>query len=179
MASGGSGVKRDAFGSYGTATGQAGNAYGIAAPIYQKMAQRPQGYLPQEMADRITASNQTLGGSNAAAAGEGALTAARTNNAGGYQAAIDDAARQSGAQQSENVLGVMNQSDALKRQQQQEGLEGLSGIYNDANRTGLGYLDLANQAKPTFWQNLGSQAASDALQLATGMGGKKLGLQGA
>jgi hypothetical protein len=169
MASGGSGVKGDALGSYGTATGQADNAFGIAAPIYGQMARKPQGYMPQEMADRITASNQTLGGSNAAAVGEGALASARTNNAGGYQAAIDDAARTSGATQSENVLGVMNQSDALKRQQQEEGLSGLSNIYGTASKTGMGYLDLANQAKPTFWQNLGTAAAKGALTAASSL----------
>jgi hypothetical protein len=172
MASGGSGVKGDAFGSYGTATGQADNAYGVAAPIYQQMAVRPQGYTPQQMADQVTASNQTLGGSNSAAVGEGALASARTNNAGGYQAAIDDAARESAAQQSENVLGIQNRSDMLQRQQQEEGLQGLSGIYNDANRTGLGYLDLANQAKPTYLQNLASTATDDALKAATSWGTK-------
>jgi hypothetical protein len=140
------GVEKDALGSYGTATGQANNAYGVAAPIYQQMAQRPQGYTPQQMANQVTASNQTLGGANSSAVGEGALASARTNNAGGYQAAIDDAARQSGAQQSQNVLGIQNRSDMLARQQQEQGLEGLSGVYREGNQAGQGYLNEANQA---------------------------------
>lgn len=176
MASGSSGVKKDALGSYGTATGQATDAFNVANPIYTQMATRPTGYTPQEQANLTTASNQTLGGSNAAAVGQGALASARTNNAGGYQAAIDDAARTSGAQQSENNLGILNRSADLKRQQQTQGLEGLSNEYGTASKTGMGYLDLANQAKPTFWQNLGGAATGDALQLLTGLGGKKLGL---
>jgi len=176
MASGGSGVKKDAFGSYGTATGQANGAFNTANPIYTQEAQRPQGYLPQEMADRITASNQTLGGANAAVAGESALASARTNNAGGYQAAIDDAARNASVTQSENNLGILNQSSALQRQQQQQGLEGLSNEYGTAGKLGQGYLDLANRAQPTFWQNLGQAAGGDALSLLTGLGGKKLGI---
>jgi hypothetical protein len=176
MASGGSGVKADAFGSYGTATGQANNAFNVANPVYTQMATHPTGYTPQEIANQQTASNQTLGGANSAAVGEGALASARTNNAGGYQAAIDDAARNAGATQSQNNLGILNRSADLQRQQQEEGLHGLSGEYGTGSQIGLGYLNAANNAKPTFWQNLGSQAAGDALDLITGAGAKKLGL---
>lgn len=178
MASGGSGVKGDALNNYGQATGQANNAYNIAAPIYGQMATNPTGYTAQQKANLTTASNQTLGGANSAAAGEGALASARTNNAGGYQAAIDDAARGASAQQSQNNLDIENQNVNLQNEHQQEGLEGLSGIYNTGSQTGLGYLNLANNAKPTFWQNLGSQAASDALDLITGKAGKSMGLAG-
>lgn len=145
------GVEGQALNGYGTASGQATNAYNTAMPIYQQMATRPQGYTPQEMANRTTASLQSLGGANSAAAGEGALASARTNNAGGYQAAIDDAARQSGAQQSQNVLGIMDQSDALQRQQQQEGLQGLSNIYGEGNSAAQGYLNTADQAAASPW----------------------------
>lgn len=166
------GVEKDALGSYGTAQNQANSAYGVAAPIYQQMAQRPQGYTPQEMANQTTASLQSLGGSNSAAVGEGALASARTNNAGGYQAAIDDAARQSGAQQSENVLGIQNQSDALARQQQAEGLEGLSGIYSNANQTGQGYLkeagDVGGMNNP--WNQYGLQYMKSAMAAAAAGG---------
>jgi hypothetical protein len=182
MASGGSGTKADALGSYGTATGQANNAYGVAAPIYQQMATNPQGLTPQQVANQTTASLQSLGGSNATAAGYGALASARTNNAGGYQAAIDDSARQAGAQQSQNVLGIQNQNAMLQRQQQQQGLAGLSNIYGTASQTGLGYLKEAEEAPPSFWQQLGGAAAGDALGMATSLGtggaSKALGLGG-
>jgi hypothetical protein len=83
MASGGSGVKGDAFGSYGNATGQANNAFNVANPIYTQEATHPIGYTPQQTADLKTASADSLGGSNASAVGQGALLDARTNNAGG------------------------------------------------------------------------------------------------
>jgi hypothetical protein len=175
MASGGSGVKADAFGSYGTATGQANGAFNVANPVYTQMATHPTGYTPQEIANQQTASNQTLGGANSAAVGEGALASARTNNAGGYQAAIDDAARNAGATQSQNNLGILNRSADLQRQQQEEGLQGLSNEYGTAGKLGQGYLDLANQAKPTFWQTLGMNAANDALAAATSWGMKPSG----
>lgn len=166
MASGGSGVKQDAFAGLGNSQAQSNNAYNVANPIYTQMATSPQGYTPQQQANMETASAQSLGGSNASAVGSGALQSARTNNAGGYQAAVDDAARQAGAQQSQNTLGILNQSAALQRQQQQEGLNGLNGIYDTAGKNALGYLNLANQAKPTFWQGLGTQAADLALKAA-------------
>jgi hypothetical protein len=156
MASGGSGVKQDAFSGYGTASGQAGQAYGAAAPIYQQMAQHPQGYTAQQKANLTTGSLQSLGGSNAAAVGQGDLAVARTGNAGGYQGAIDDAARASGAQQSQNMLNVDNQDVNLQNQHQQEGLQGLSNEYGTANQTALGYLHAASTAAPSFWQQMGT-----------------------
>ena len=140
------GVEKDALGGYGTASGQANNAYNVAAPIYTQMATNPQGYTPQQNANMLTASAQSLGGANASAVGEGALMAARTNNAGGYQGAVDDAMRNAQAQQSENALGIENKSALLARQQQQEGLAGLGSIYSDANSTARGYLGEADQA---------------------------------
>lgn len=140
------GVEQNALGAAGTAQGQSNNAYNVANPIYTQMATNPQGYTPQQQANMETASAQSLGGSNASAVGSGALQSARTNNAGGYQAAVDDAARSAGATQSQNTLGILNQSAALQRQQQQQGLQGLGNIYGDANKTGEGYLNEANQA---------------------------------
>lgn len=166
-ASGSSGVKNDAFAGLGQAQGQADNAYNVTNPIYTQEAQHPMGLTPQQIADQTTASNQTLGGSNAAAAGEGALQAARTNNAGGYQAGIAETARQAGATQSQNNLGIQNESDMLARQQQQQGLAGLNGIYNTQSGDALNYLNTANAAKPTFWQNMAEDYGS---QVATGAG---------
>jgi hypothetical protein len=162
-------VEKAALGSYGAATGQATNAYNIANPIYAQEATNPQGFTPQQKADMLTASNGALGGSNSAAVGQGALLAARTNNAGGADAAIADAARAAGAQQSQNALGVDNQSAMLARQQQQQGLAGLNGIYADANGAAQGYLGTAEQAAQSNpWMTVlqsalgGSSAAASA-----------------
>lgn len=147
MAMSGSGVEKDALGGYGTASGQSGNAFNVANPIYTRMATNPTGYTPQQKADMLTASADSLGGSNASAVGQGALLAARTNNAGGYQGAVDDAFRNAQQQQSENALGVENKSALLAREQQEQGLAGLSGEYADANSTARGYLDTAEKAR--------------------------------
>lgn len=171
MASGGSGVKGDALNSYGQATGQANNAYNIAAPIYGQMATNPTGYTAQQKANLTTASNQTLGGANSAAAGEGALASARTNNAGAYQAAIDDAARGASAQQSQNNLAIENQNVNLQNEHQQEGLQGLSNIYGTATGAANGYLKDAEDAPPSFWQQLGTTAADAVVNTAAKAGG--------
>lgn len=146
MAMSGSGVEKDALAASGTAQNQAAGAYGTLNPIYTQEATNPQGFTQQQTANQLTASAQNLGGGVAADVGQGALLAARTNNAGGATAAIDAAAHGAQAQQSENALGVQNQSAMLARQQQQQGLAGLNGIYDDANRTGGDYLNTANSA---------------------------------
>jgi len=165
------GVEKDALANSGTATGQATNAYGVANPIYTQEAQHPQGLTPQQMADQQTAATQTLGGANASAAGQGALQAARTNNAGGYQAAIAEAARTAGATQSQDNLGIQNESDMLARQQQQQGLAGLNGIYNTGTQSATQNLGVADSAAANNpWMKIlqssiagGSQAASSYL----------------
>lgn len=172
MASGGSGVKADAIQQYGNSTGQAQSAYNTLDPIYSQWATNPQGLTPQQKSDMLTASGQSLGGGVAAATGEGNLDAARTGNEGAMAGALDDAARQAQVQQSQNALGVENQDAQLARRQQEMGVAGLDSIYNHAGDMGQSYLALANNAKPSFWQQFGSQAAFGALKAAqSGAGG--------
>jgi hypothetical protein len=159
-----SGVKTDAFAGYGTAAGQGGNAYNTIAPIYTQMAMRPQGLTPQQMANALTASGQSLGGSLSALVGQGALQAARTGNAGAYQAAMAEAARNAAQQGSQNALQLQLQNAQLQREQQAQGLRGLQDIYQLANQAGTQYLNIANQARPTFWQNMANVAGSTAIK---------------
>ena len=150
----GSGVKTDAFQNYGTNAGTAAGALSTVNPIYSKLATGTVGLTPQQQSNALTASGQSLGGGVASAVGQGDLMAARTGNVGGYTAALDDASRQAGVQQSSNALGVQNQSDQIARQNQQIGLGGLSGIYNDANGQANQSLQVANQAQPGFFSKL-------------------------
>jgi hypothetical protein len=78
------------------------------------------GYTPDQVNAMTTASNQSLGGGVGGAVGQGNLTAARTRNAGGYATALDDAVRSAGRQQSQNALGVQEDSAKLSAQQQQD-----------------------------------------------------------
>jgi len=140
------GVEKNALAAQGNAVNQSQAAYNTVNPIYSSMAASPQGFTPTEKANALTASSQSLGGGVAGAVGQGGLLAARTGNAGGATAALDDAARGAAVQQSTNALDVQNQSDQLATQNQRVGLAGLNGIYNNANSTALGNLNTANSA---------------------------------
>lgn len=113
----------------------------------------------------LTAGGQSVGGSVAGAVGQGALSAARTNNAGGYTAALDDSASQGIDKNADIALGVQNQDAQIARQNQQFGLQGLSNIYSGASGRQLDALNTANTA---------SAQTQGAI-----MGWTKLGLQGA
>ncbi len=145
MASG-SGVEQQALAGSGDARTQAMSAYNTVNPIYSKLATGSVGLTPQQKSNMLTASADSLGGGVSSATGQGGLYAARTGNAGGATAAIDDAARQAGVQQSENALNVENTDAEVARQNQKLGLAGLNGIYDDASRTGVDYLNTANSA---------------------------------
>jgi hypothetical protein len=146
MAISGSGVEKNALANSGTAAGQATNAYNTVNPIYSKLATGTVGYSPTQKANELTASSQSLGGGLAADVGAGGLLAARTGNAGGATAALDDAARNAASTQSSQALDVQNRSNDLATENQRVGLSGLNSIYNDANSTGVGYLNTANSA---------------------------------
>ena len=170
MAMSGSGVEKNALNQAGTAAGQASSAYGTISPIYAQEATNPTGYTPQQRANQLTASNQSLGGAVAGAVGQGALYGARTNNAGAATAALDDSARNAMAQQSQNALGVENDNAALMEKQKQEGLAGLNSIYGDANRTGADYLGIANSSQQAAarnkmaWTQMALKAAGGGLE---------------
>jgi len=142
----GRGIEKDSLNTYGNATGQSANAYGTLAPQLNSMVTNPMGYTPTQKANMLTSSSQSIGGSVAGAVGEGNLEAARTNNAGGYSAALDASARQGQVQNSVNALGVQNADAQLAHQNQLFGLHGLDDIYHGANSTALGALGQATNA---------------------------------
>lgn len=161
MAISGSGVKKDAFANYGTNAANAAGALDTINPIYSKLATGTVGYTPQQKADQLTASGQSLGGGVAAAVGQGGLEAARTGNAGGSAAALDDAAHNAATVQSSNALDVQNRSDDLATQNQRVGLGGLSSIYSGANQQADASLNTANNVQPGFLKTLANTALGD------------------
>jgi hypothetical protein len=167
-----SGVEKNALANSGAAVNQATSAYNTSNPIYSQMATNPQGYTPEQKGNLLTASAEALGGGQSAAVGAGSLLAARTGNAGGATAAIDDAARQAGVQSSQNALSVENQDAQLADSHQREGLAGLNGIYDDANKTGGDYLNTAEDASKN---SFGKMLAMGALSSAGFAGGSYLG----
>lgn len=75
-----------------------------------------------------TGAQQSAGGSQSGAVGQGGLYAARTRNKGGAAAAIADASRGAGQQLSKNLLGIRSANANLKNEQQQAGISGLSNL---------------------------------------------------
>jgi hypothetical protein len=122
-------------------TGNATNLYAGLEPQLSAEATNPAGYSAPDLAAMQTGAQQSAGGTQAAAVGQGGLLAARTRNAGGPAAAIADASRGAGEQLSKNALGITVGNARLKQQQQQEGLSGLTnltGLETSAGNTALG-----------------------------------------
>jgi hypothetical protein len=183
MASGSSGVKTDAFANSGTAgnlsnnlTANAANVYGGLEPQLQAEAAAPSGYTPTQKAAMNTSAQQSAGGGNANAIGQGRLYAARTKNAGGAKEAIGAATRGSGENLSNAAVGTEVDNANLQQKQRQEGLQGEQSLYGTelgGGEQALGLsnqaLGIANQAKPTFWQTMATDAASP---IAAGIGNR-------
>lgn len=169
---GSSGVKDAAMTNYGTNSANAAGALSTINPIYSQMAAGGMGYTPQQKSDQLTASSQSLGGGVAGAVGQGGLMAARTGNAGGAAAALDDASRQAGVQQSSNALDVQNRSDQLATDNQRVGLSGLNSIYSGANGQADASLNTANQAAKPFWQQALLAGISGGGQVGAAYAGK-------
>jgi hypothetical protein len=138
-----------------TATGQQGyntlnnQAQQDQAPItqfFKSELNNPQGFSPQDIGAMLTSSNQSLGGSQAGAVGQGNLLAARTGNQAGFGTALDQSARQNAATASNNALNVQLKNANLKQQQQQAGAGGLEKLYGTNLEGALKSLGLSNEA---------------------------------
>ena len=173
---GSSGVKSDDLANSGTASnaaasygGNAGGLYGSLAPAYSAMAFNPQGYGATNLAKMNTASQQSLGGSNAGVTGQAGLQAARTRNAGGSAAVLDAASQNAMRQNSENAIGTDVANANLEQKQQGEGLAGLSSLYGQNVNAQLGEQGISNQALAQAaqiqnpWSQLGMNALKDVV----------------
>ena len=121
--------------------GNANSLYGDLAPTLESEVAHPAGFAPTDEAAMETGAQQSAGGSQSGAVGQGGLYAARTGNRGGAAAAIADASRGAGQQLSKNLLGIRSANANLKNEQQQAGLSGLenlTGLETGASNTALG-----------------------------------------
>jgi hypothetical protein len=126
-------------------------------PELQAESANPQGYGPTELAQMNTAAQQSAGGTQSGATGQGALLAARTKNPGTAAAAIGQSARTAGEIASKGALGTQVANANLKQKQQQAGLTGqenLTGLETGAGLTALG------QVAPDVNANTGAINAS-------------------
>lgn len=127
-----------------TYQGQSGQAFGTLAPALTRDISAPVGFNDQEKATMRTAAAQSGGGSNAGVVGQAGLMAARTRNAGGADAAIQESARESGRQASEAAVGIEVQDAALKQQKAGEAKRAFGQLYGIS--TGGGNQALGNVA---------------------------------
>lgn len=163
----GSGVKNQAIEQSNALGAQAQNQYGSLAPTLQAEATHPTGYDPATLAKMNTSAQQSAGGTQAGAVGQGALLAARTKNAGTADAAIAQSARTAGQDVSNAGLKTQMADASLKNQHQQEGIQGEQGLYNTDLGASQRALGIASSAPPSALQQLGIQAGGDILKAAT------------
>lgn len=167
----------------GTFMGNASSLYGSLAPTLEGEIAHPAGFAPSDLSAMETGAQQSAGGSQAGAVGQGGLYAARTGNKGGAAAAIADASRGAGQQLSKNLLGIRSANANLKNEQQQagiSGLQGLTGLETGAVSPALG--NIANLAKANteaedsdpwnqFWSSAAKAGGKAAIAGATGFAG--------
>lgn len=127
--------------------GQQNALYSSLAPTLEQDIAHPVGLNPYEKAAANTAAQQSAGGTQAAAVGQGALQAQRTRNAGTADAAIGEGARGAGRDLSRAALSTELQDAQMKQQKQQQAKGELAGLYGVATPGGSAALNtVANNA---------------------------------
>lgn len=153
--------------------------FGKLVPMYSTMATNPTGMTRQELNDTRTSSMQSAGGSVSGATGQANLDVARTGNAGGYAAALADAARKGIATNADNALKTNMLNTTLKEQQREQGIAGLQGLQTSRQSAGLNALGQTadsinaevNAGNSGWFQNMlglmnaGANAATGAARL--------------
>src|SRR6185437_6586661 len=102
------------MGVAGTAGANAGNLYSKLSPMYEQEAENPQGYGSADLAGMNTAVQQSVGGSTAAAKGEGMLQAARTRNRGAMASSIGDSIRSGQRTLADKALDIQGKNADMK-----------------------------------------------------------------
>jgi hypothetical protein len=119
-----------------TYAGNAGGIFGSLAPTLAAEAAHPAGMAPSDLAAANTSAQESAGGSQAAATGQGALLAGRTRNAGSADAAIAESTRKTGQQLGEAALQTSLKNASLKQQEQQSGIKGEEGLLGEEMNAG-------------------------------------------
>lgn len=112
-------------------SGNASSLFSSLEPQLNTEATNPQGFAPTDLAAMNTSAQQSAGGTQAAAVGQGALRSARTRNAGGADAAIGEASRHAGEQLSNAGLTTTLKNASLRNEQQQHGISGLNSLFGE------------------------------------------------
>lgn len=118
----------------------AGSLFSTLTPELLNESANPQGFAPADLAAMNTASQESAGGSESAAVGQGALQAARTHNLGTPNAAIGQSVRQAGTNLSNSALRTQIMNAQEKNKERQSGIGGLENLYGTELNTELGGL---------------------------------------
>lgn len=146
--------------------GNAGAIYADIAPTLESQVANPQGFTPADEAAMETGAQQSAGGSQSAAVGQGGLLAARTGNAGAAQRSIADASRGAGEQLSQNLLRIRTQNAQLKQRQREQGLSELGGLFGTNVEGGNRAL---GEIAPLVQANLNAEQADPWNQFFSGL----------
>ncbi len=109
----------------GAATSISGNL----TPFLMQRMQHPEGYSQQDTSAMLAAGLGGAGGESAGLGGAAQKQAAVTHNAGGFQAALSDAARQRAKAAAGVSEGIAAKNADLKQTQQDEASKQLQGLY--------------------------------------------------
>jgi hypothetical protein len=109
--------------------GAASSISGNLTPFLTQRMEHPEGYSQQDTSAMLAAGLGGAGGESAGLGGAANKEAAVTRNAGGFQAALSDAARQRMKAAAGTSEGIAAQNANLKQTQQEEAAKQLQGLY--------------------------------------------------
>jgi hypothetical protein len=109
--------------------GAASSISGNLTPFLTQRMEHPEGYSQQDTSAMLAAGLGGAGGESAGLGGAANKEAAVTRNAGGFQAALSDAARQRMKAAAGTSEGIAAQNANLKQTQQDEAAKQLQGLY--------------------------------------------------
>lgn len=149
-------------------------------PFLTSELAHPQGFGQQGESAMLSAAEGGAGGATSGVMGEANQEAARSRNAGGYQAVLDDAARSRAKAAAGASEGIAGQNAELQSQQQQDAAKGLAGQYGtdtsgmlDATGQEAKDIEAGVDANKTGWLQDAQGAlgmAGSAASLAGGFG---------
>lgn len=129
----------------GGAGAQAQQVGSTIIPTLERTATNPTGLTPTQRNNYMVSAQEATGGVNAGLKGAADLATARTRNAGGYSAALDEAARQKQRQMATSTQDVNNLDTQLANQKQAQALQQLQGLYGTDTSNMLKAMGLQNQ----------------------------------
>jgi len=132
----------------GTAAGYGTGVEGISStltPFLTRELNNPQGYSQQDQTAMLSASQGGAGGLAGGLQSKLNEKAAATGNASGFSSAAGDVARERMKAAAGGAENIAAQNAELKQKQQQEGAQGLRGLYGTDVGAQLGAMGIQNK----------------------------------